>query len=394
MKPLRVLVGAAVVAVPLCVLTPASSAFAEGTLPDGAVTVTFPDAVEYAGGWTEGTVRLKNPTGTPLTGMHPYLALQGASYDPAVPSSALVEVADGPGAPWKPLATRTIGEMRDVRGDLAPAAGLDIPAGYDHTWRVRVRLLQVSVEGPTRDLGVGVFVAKSQTPQGNYVDLEGNAGNKLRVAGLEASYVGLPKQIPADAKPHEFQVRITTRNKADWHLNPASFGLDLERSMDGTTACEAQIEVKDPQGAWHKVKNRAEGMVGGDVDIAKWATGPVDNKIIQARITIGGGYATPAAHEIGFGYYPGAGPNNYYPTAKFTTVAVPGAAKCAGDDSATPTTAPSTPATAAPVPPAQGRPELAETGDDDNTTTLIGVAGALALAAGAGTVFAVRRRRA
>ncbi|WP_020557372.1 hypothetical protein [Embleya scabrispora] len=262
--------------------------------------------------------------------------------------------------------------MKDVRGDLAPAAGLDIPAGYDHTWRVRVRLLQVATQGPTSDLGVGLFVAKGWTPDGNsYEGLEGDGRSMLRVAGLETSYTGLPKQIPADAKPHEFQVHIKTRNNADWHLTyPSSFGMDLDRSMSGTSACDARIEVKDPQGTWHKVKNSAEGMIGGDVDLAKWATGPVDHKVLQARISIGGGYATPTNHMIGFGYYPGAGPNNYYEIAKFTTTAVPGAAKCAGNESPAPTTSPSTP------------------------TTLVGIAGALVLAAGAATTFAVRRRRA
>ncbi|MFJ8746522.1 LPXTG cell wall anchor domain-containing protein [Embleya sp. NPDC127516] len=385
---------AAVIAVPLCVFAPASPASALA-LPDGAVTVEFPNAAEYAGGWTEGTIRLTNKTGTSLTGVHPYLSLQGASYDPAVPSSVLVEVADGPGAPWKPLATRTIGELRDVRGDLAPAAGMDLPAGYDHTWRVRVRLLQVATEGPTSDMGVGVFVAKGSTSNGNYVDLQGDGRTMLRVSGLETSYTGLPKEFPADAKPHEFQVHLKTRNKADWHLSRASFGMDLDRAMSGTSACDARIEVKDPQGVWHKVKNEAAGRSELDVDVAKWATGPVDHKVLQARISIGGGYATPTNHWIAFGYYPGAGPNNYYEKADFTTVTVSGAPKCAGDaTTTTPTTAPSTPATAAPVPPAQGKPELAETGDDNgNTATLLGVAGVLALAAGAGTTFAVRRRR-
>ncbi|WP_161500940.1 LPXTG cell wall anchor domain-containing protein [Embleya scabrispora] len=390
---MRALVAAAVVAVPLCALAPASTAYASN-LPEQAISVSFPNPVQYTGGWSEGTVRLTNPTQSTHTGVHPYLRLSRLPQHPL----ASVEFSETPGGAWKPLTTTTDPETGDITGDLGPAAGVTVAPGYDHAWRVRVRLPQMPTEGPVNDVNVALVVATGVRPGGNFEGIVGVDGGELRVTGLNTSYTGLPKQVPADAKPHEFQVHIKTQNKADWHLGKSSFGLDLGRSMSGTSACDAQIEVKDQQGTWHKVKNGAEGMTSGDVDLANWATGPVDDRVVQARISVGGGYATPANHVLGFGYYPGAGPNNYYEKFEFTTVAVPGAAKCAGGETTPPTTAPTTPtdpSTAAPVPPAKGGgTELADTGSDNgNTMTLVGVASALVLV-GAGTTVVLRRRRA
>ncbi|MFE4599504.1 hypothetical protein ACFRKE_01440 [Kitasatospora indigofera] len=220
------------------------------------------------------------------------------------------------------------------------------------------------------------------------------SGGNVPLTGLDVALSGLPKAIPADGKAHSFQVTIKTANAFDWHLTKASFFLYTGDGVKQPTACDAEIDVQNPaDGSWHRIGLEAVAMDEGDVDLTKWATGPVDNRTLNARIALGKGYTSTASTSIGFGFYPGAGPNHFWTMTGFAATPVDGAPACL--DLAAPAASPSAAASTTTKKPAPAKASassapLAETGSDGTGLTAAIAAGLLAV--GATVVVGARRR--
>ncbi|WP_280668280.1 MULTISPECIES: hypothetical protein [unclassified Kitasatospora] len=229
------------------------------------------------------------------------------------------------------------------------------------------------------------------------------AGRSIAITGLSVSFVGLPDVVPQDGKPHEFQVSVKSANHIDWKLPAASFKVWTGTSPGsgylnpGTFgACDAEIDVRDPATkSWHRIN--AGGIPGDqntkDVDLARDATGPVDDRVIDARITLGRNFKNkPDNVLLSFGddVHPGV---SIFDTARdFHSAVVAGAPDCvnpnAVDTVATSTTA--TPTKPSPSKAAGQGPELAFTGSS-GTGTIAGLGAAL-LVGGGGIAFGLRRR--
>ncbi|PYC87576.1 hypothetical protein C7C46_04055 [Streptomyces tateyamensis] len=262
------------------------------------------------------------------------------------------------------------------------------------------------------DQDIPVYAALSRTVADSMRSDKAAAWAQLNVkpGGLTTTISGLPAQIPLDGKPHPFQVSIKTANHFDWHLTKASFlvfaGQGIAGADAGPSACDGEVDVQDPAtGVWHKVGTKIAGGEDNDVDLVKWATGPVDNRVLNARISLGKNWkSNPKGAELSFGYYPGEGPNYFWTTQTFTTTQVAGAPDCVSHDGSaagTPSPAPAAAttagtaattgsATATATPAATGGKELASTGSSGSG--LIAGAGAALLAAGAGVLVLMRRR--
>ncbi|MEV7025366.1 hypothetical protein [Kitasatospora sp. NPDC093558] len=414
---------ASLIATPFALSLPAQAA---GPDKDHSVQVDGFTSVEAGGGWTEGTVTVKNDADAVYNTQHLvlYFGQQYLGLD-----QVAVEYADGASGAWQPaklVAQELGGQFKGYEGvstDLTGAA-VEVQPHATHVFKLRAKLVQSKHEGPTFGFAIQAFLSPG-------LDKTGQAGNwtalapvkNVPVSGLTTAVTGLPKAVPADGKPHAFQVSIKTANGFDWHLTNGSFFLWAGQKygkMEGPAACDAEVDVQNPaDGSWHKVGLKAAGYDGNDVDLVKWATGPVDNRVLNARITLGKNFkSTTDDTELDFGYYPGAGgPDLFWTTQKFTSTPVDGAPECVNPDA--PATTPATPAptasaaTSAPavVPagaatstPSAGpkaavaaagtgsKAELADTGSSGLGLTA-GVAGALLAAGGAAVVLARRARR-
>ncbi|MFI9099621.1 LAETG motif-containing sortase-dependent surface protein [Streptomyces fildesensis] len=389
------------VAVATSVLAIAATAPAHAEDTKKSVELVAPKSLEVGGAWGTGAVTVHNTGDTEDTKNHLYIVI-GAEVFTGI-DQVQAEYADGAGDSWHPLtllgldlgstSNKVLGATADVTG-----SALHLAPHSSHTYRVRLRLPQSAETEPVQDIGLEADLAPG-TDKGNQpTDWAARAFQDIKVAGLTTTVTGLPANIPADGKPRTFQVTMKAANHIDWHLSKSSFFLwqgQKYGQMTGPSACDAEVDVLDPVGhVWHRVGLGAAGWNQLDVDVAHWATGPVDQRVLTARITLGAGFkSTPKDTELDFGYYPGSGPNNFWTTSRFTSAQAAGAPKCVNPGKAVPVTtpSPSASATSHEVPDAAkpGR-ELAETGADGSTSLLGGAAALLAL--GAGTAFVTRRR--
>ncbi|MER7703346.1 hypothetical protein ABTX81_10640 [Kitasatospora sp. NPDC097605] len=412
---------AALVASPIALTAPA--AHAAGTDPAHSVRLDGFGSVEPGGGWSEGTVTVKNDTDQPSTGEHVlvYFGSQMLGLDQIV-----AEYADGASGTWQPVklvAQDLGGQTGGQEGTAADLTGADVEVQphAEKTFKLRFKLVQSKQQGPWMDVTVEAFVGPRLGQDGQAKEWVARTGRTVKVNGLTTTIEGLPQSVPADGKPHPFKVSIKTANKFDWHISTASFFLWQGQgvgSMSGPAACDAEVDVQDPKdGSWHRVELGAVGMTGGSVDVAKWASGPVDDKVLNARITLGRNFKLdPSDPRLGFGYFPGAGDVLFWTTQRLATTPVDGAPDCVNPNAPTPSVRPSTTPTAAPstaaVPgkaatptatpsvvkaaakpsPTKAASELADTGSSDLAVPA-GIAAALLAVGGAVIAMARRTRR-
>ncbi|MET8542847.1 hypothetical protein ABZW03_19655 [Kitasatospora sp. NPDC004799] len=376
----------------------------------------FP-SVEAGGGWSEGTVTVKNDADAPYAGQHLviYFGTQMLGKD-----QVAAEYADGASGSWQPvkLVDQDLGAKpagyQGVATDLT-GAGVEVQPHSARTFKLRFKLLQSTHAGPEVNVSLYAYLAPTFGADGQAKDWTVQApGVSVKTTGLTTSFTGLPTSVPADGKPHAFQVSIKTANGFDWHLTSAAFfvwGGQKYGSMDGQGACAAQLDVQDPKDkTWHKVGMGAVGAGDGDVDLTKWATGPVDNRVLNARLTLGKNVKTDTDASLGFGYYPGASPMLFWAMQPIAAVPVEGAPECV--DPNAPIPSPSTSSAPAVVPAAvsttepaaqprasapvkatdTNRAELADTGSRGLGLTT-GIGGALVVAGGAALVLTRRARR-
>ncbi|MEV6977587.1 hypothetical protein [Kitasatospora sp. NPDC093806] len=413
MRLRHVLMAAALVASPLALAAPSAQA-APGDSLHG-VTIDGFSSVTPGGGWSEGTVTLKNDTDQPSAAEHVliYIGSQALGLDQVV-----AEYADGDSGAWQPVklvAQKLSSDPDGYEGTAADltGAGVEVQPHAARTFKLRFKLVQSKHEGPAVDVNLEAFAGARLGPDGQAQDWASRTGKSVKVTGLTTAIEGLPKSIPADGKPHPFKVSIKTANNFDWHLTTASFFLWQGQgvgSMNGPAACDAEVDVQDPKdGSWHRVDLGAVGMVGGTVDVAKWATGPVGNQSLNARITLGKNFKLDNSDpELGFGYYPGAGPVLFWTTQRLASTPVDGAPDCVNPGAVAPTAKPSATATPAkptaspspttaakaaakPSPTKAAGPELADTGSS-NLAVPAAIAAAL-LAVGATAITLARRTR-
>ncbi|MFF2951005.1 hypothetical protein ACFVVU_06585 [Kitasatospora sp. NPDC057965] len=434
MRIRHALMAAALVASPIALTAPAAQA--AGNDPAHTIRMDGFDSVEPGGGWSEGSVTVKNDTDQLSADEHVlvYFGSQMIGLDEIV-----AEYADGASGAWQPvklMAQDLGGRSGGHEGTAADLTGgaVEVQPHSERTFKLRFKLVQSAQEGPATDFGVEAFIGPRLGKGGQAEEWVARTGRVAKVNGLTTTIEGLPKSIPADGRPHPFKVSIKTANKFDWHLTTASFFLWAGQgvgSMDGPARCDAEVDVQDPKdGSWHRVDLGAVGMGEGTVDVAKWATGPVDDKVLNARITLGRNFKLdPSDPRLGFGYFPGAGPMLFWTTQPLATTPVDGAPDCVNPNapvptatptatpsktptatpSRTPTAAPSTAAPSATATPtatpsvvkaaakpsptktaATAQGELADTGSDPAVP--VGIAAAL-LAVGAAAVALARRAR-
>ncbi|MFE2728450.1 PKD domain-containing protein [Kitasatospora sp. NPDC059327] len=308
---------------------------------DHSVQIDGFASVEVGGGWSEGTVTVKNDADAAYSGQHLvlYFGSQMLGVDQVV-----AEYGDGADGGWQPvnLMDQDLGGVpaghQGVAADLT-GAGIDVAAHSARTFKLRFKLVQSAFEGPSyRDVAVEAFLAPALGANGQAQDWTARTGKGVLTTGLTTAVNGLPTAVPADGKPHPFQVSIKTANGFDWHLTKASFFLWAGQgngSMYGPADCDAELDVQDPKdGSWHKVRLGAAGLDERDVDLTKWATGPVDNRVINARLTLGGNFKTDTDAELGFGYFPGDGPVHFWTEQPISATPVPGAPECVDPASA------------------------------------------------------------
>ncbi|OKI20349.1 hypothetical protein A6A07_37080 [Streptomyces sp. CB03911] len=396
---------AVLVASPLALAVPAQASDPD---PDRTLTFGTFGPVQPGGAWSESSVTVTNKADIAYEAQH--LILEIGAQQTLGTDDIKVEFADGPADSWHaaPLVALDLSGQHYREGvttDLTGAA-VKVAPHATHTFKLRVKLVQSPNETLVEDLRIGAFLAPGGDPsdptKGWTVQAPGAA---VSVTGLDVAVTGLPKSIPADGKPHTFQMTIKTANKFDWHLTKASFFLWTGEGVAHPAACDAEIDVQNPaDGSWHRVGLEAASDVERDVDLAAWGTGPVDDRKFTARIALGKNFKATAGSSLGFGYYPGIGPNHFWTMQPYTVAPVDGAPACV-DLAAVPGASPSAgastgatkPATATGSAPAKtsasssaSSAPLAETGSDGTGLTAAIAAGLLAV--GATVVVGARRR--
>ncbi|MFE7528708.1 hypothetical protein ACFU7Y_23760 [Kitasatospora sp. NPDC057542] len=409
MRLRRAILAASLVASPLALALPAQAA---GQDTDHSVRIEGFASVEAGGGWSEGAVTVKNDADAPYTGQHLviYFGSKVLGKD-----QVAAEYADGASGSWQPvkLVDQDLGVdpagYQGVATDLT-GAGVEVQPHSARTFKLRFKLLQSTHEGPWVSVGLQAFLAPTFGADGQAKNWTVQApGASAKTTGLTTAFTGLPKSVPADGKPHAFQVSIKTANGFDWHLTSAAFfvwGGQKYGSMSGPAACDAQLDVQDPKDkSWHKVGMAAVGIGDHDVDLAKWATGPVDNRVLNARITLGKNFKTDTDASLGFGNFPGSTEMLFWTKQPIAAAPVEGAPECVDPNAPAPTpstsSAPAVPASVSTTTPAAPAPvtvadtnraELADTGSRGLGLTA-GIAGALVVAGGAAIVLTRRTRR-
>ncbi|MGW4898251.1 hypothetical protein ACWEQL_39325 [Kitasatospora sp. NPDC004240] len=403
------MLAAALVASPLALTLPAQAAGsgAEPTIRLGGFT-----SVEAGGSWSEGTVTVRNDADAPVTEQHVllYFGSQMLGLD-----QVAAEYADGASGTWQPvkLVAQYLGASPEgyqgVATDLTGAA-VELKPHSSHTYKLRFKLLQSTHVGPIFNVGLQAFLAPTLDKDGQAKNWTARADASVTTTGLTTTISGLPEAIPADGRAHPFTVSIRTANKFDWHLGRALFFLWAGQghgSMDGPAACDVRLELQDPKdGSWHGVGLAARGWDERDIDLAKYGTGPVDDRVLNARITLGANFKTSADATLGFGAFAGPDESLFWIERKVVSTAVAGAPACVDPNVPAPTATAPAPTTTAPavvpaaavtatptVAPAAatGDVELADTGAPD--VGLPTALGAGLLAVGAAAITLARRAR-
>ncbi|MFC5908237.1 hypothetical protein [Streptacidiphilus monticola] len=201
------------------------------------------------------------------------------------------------------------------------------------TFQVRARRLPSRRETSPFPANFTAYLTPKQGSSGQGGNFTARADESVAPWGLHTAIKGLAAKVPADGRHHQFQIRISSDNHANWHLDKASFFLwqgQKYGSMSGPRACDAELEVYDPHGhKWHRVGLGAAGVNQLTVDVAHWATGPAWNRTLTARLTLGAGFRTGSDAFLGFGYYPGSGdPDYFWTTQKIAAVHSARAPRC------------------------------------------------------------------
>jgi hypothetical protein len=333
------LLAAAVVALPACAVLTAPASAADDPWIDGTVKLDMAAQVTVKGGWAAGTLTLANPTDKPITGQRVLWRAGGEEHgDPLPKGSLLFDWAEGSEKTWHRVDWGFIYPETDdpaykkwpgfLYSWMGPRSGITLAPHSTRTFRLRLSLPQSTMTEPITDLGIDALLGSGDDGHHNPEVLVGSDGDRLRVRGLTAKLRGVPSRIAVDGRAHGFTLDIRTLNKADWKLRRAGFGVDPGYFDRPLSSCDARIELRDPvTGAWHTAPMNVWGPEKKMPDLRRWASGPVDHRVVTARLLLGGHF-TAGRHMVGAGHYPGSGPNNFFPTASFTAVRSTGKHPC------------------------------------------------------------------
>ncbi|MEW2387466.1 LPXTG cell wall anchor domain-containing protein [Streptomyces venezuelae] len=217
---------------------------------------------------------------------------------------------------------------------------------------------------------------------------------------LEVDFVGLPKKIVAGSGWHRF--KLSAENPTDeplgdvhWTAFVNNLGADAKKK-DGLRYF-TEVQYQDPETKeWTTVESPLnDGLAYGDVELD--AEDSVDVKLrakVDAKAPAVDGYVE------GLGSYVDSELDCTHTSSKYRPLTIVKAGDETAKPSPKPSSSPSKTAQAAPSPqgsaseaPAPATGSLAETGSSSMLPT-VGVIGGIAVVAGAGVVFAVRRRKA
>ncbi|GAA2447671.1 hypothetical protein GCM10010273_30260 [Streptomyces lavendulocolor] len=214
-------------------------------------------------------------------------------------------------------------------------------------------------------------------------------------AAVDVSLSNLPGKIVAGSGWKNFQLNVKNNSKAAldevvvgaW----ASYADDVNGDADTDRLVEkyAKIEYKLPNGQWDSGANLSGQNIGFFFDVVQLKKD--ENRTIQLRISID--KAAPAGAALGFaatGYDKGDECYEDYASYEFQILA----AGSAGGDGGEAKPSDEKPADLKPQggsTPIKVEGELAETGSS-SMLPAIGIAGGVTIVAGAGVVFALRRR--
>ncbi|MFD3455377.1 hypothetical protein ACFWVC_24785 [Streptomyces sp. NPDC058691] len=332
MKLTRLLIAAAV-ALPACAVMTSSAS--GDTWLDGSVKVSMPSAVTVKGDWVQGTFTVTNPSSTTLTGQHAFWDISTMDWtDPMPAGSVLMDWADGKDDTWHRAPLKVYYPFGskpsewpypvNLHWKMGPADGWTLKPHASHTYRIRLSMPQSSMAEPIHTLYARTRLGAGSDGQGGPSNQVGSDAAELAVRGMVPKVLGLPATVPVDRRAFGFTLDIRTQHKADWRLKEAGFGLDAGWSDKIPPACDARIEVRDPVfKTWNPV-GTSMYLPGKMTALNRWATGPVDHRVVTARLLLGGNF-TAGKHQLSAGQYPGIGPNTFFPTANFTATRPAGA---------------------------------------------------------------------
>ncbi|WP_079074945.1 LAETG motif-containing sortase-dependent surface protein [Streptomyces atriruber] len=220
---------------------------------------------------------------------------------------------------------------------------------------------------------------------------------------LEVDLIGLPKKIVAGSGWHRFKLSAANPTdeplgEVDWTAFVNNLGADPEEK-DGLRYF-TEVQFLDPEtDEWTSVDSPlGDGLAYGTVDLDA-----EDKAVIKLRAKVGAKAPAMDGYAVGLGTYVDSELDCTHTSSEYLPLTIVKAGS--GDDAtptATPKPSPSKTKQADSEPKPQGSAEetpapvtgnLAETGSSSMLPT-VGVIGGIAVVAGAGVVFAVRRRKA
>lgn len=321
------------------------------------------------------------------------------------------QIRTGTTGPW---ADAPVTWVKEGNGTSSPAyratwdftgAALDLAPKSDRVYQIRSRRLPTQHETAPFSTSFEVALTAHRSANGMPGDFTARAQAGVAPDGLTTRIKGLPATIPADGKTRQFQIHVTTANHADWEIDTGAFFIwqgQRYGEMSGPKKCDAEVDVLDAAThTWHRVGLGAVASDQGDVKLS-WGTGPVYDRTLTARITLGAAFKTSSDGRIGFGYFPGSGDlDNFWTEQKLAATPVAGAPSCVkpGTAPVTATTEPSAEPTATVSADSSVAPDggagtpLAATGGGSDAGLLTGVGAGLLALGGAAFAFTRRGRR-
>ncbi|WP_150185783.1 LPXTG cell wall anchor domain-containing protein [Streptomyces venezuelae] len=215
---------------------------------------------------------------------------------------------------------------------------------------------------------------------------------------LEVDFVGLPKKIVAGSGWHRF--KLTAENPTDEPLGDVrwtAFVNNLGAHPDKKDGLRyfTEVQYQDPETKeWTTVESPLnDGLAYGTVELDA-----EDSADVKLRAKVDAKAPAVDGYVEGLGKYVDPELDCTHTSSKYSPLTI---VKAGGDETAEPTPKPSPSKTAQAAPAPQGSASetpapvdgsLAETGSSSMLPT-VGVIGGIAVVAGAGVVFAVRRRK-